>query len=214
MPYRTLDDRIDGVVITFADITVAKTLEAQLREKHAVLEKHVAKQSGNDASGEPEEGKGEQQAVTSHQKSVNHEPKAEHLRRSPPDCAAAPKPALRDQRKVCGQRPKISPEGSESKSDADTRRLLHELQVHQVELEMQNAELQKARDEMEVMLEKYTDLYDFAPVGYLSLDELGPDPGGEPDGRRLAGRGTVPAHQPAPGAFCRPGEPAGFSDLS
>jgi chemotaxis methyl-accepting protein methylase len=42
MPYRTNDDRIDGVVITFADITVAKTLEAQLREKHAVLERHVA----------------------------------------------------------------------------------------------------------------------------------------------------------------------------
>jgi two-component system CheB/CheR fusion protein len=45
MPYRTLDDRIDGVVITFADITTAKTLEAQLREKHAALEKLVAKQS-------------------------------------------------------------------------------------------------------------------------------------------------------------------------
>ena len=45
MPYRTLDDRIDGVVITFADITAGKTLEAQLREKHAVLEKHIAKQS-------------------------------------------------------------------------------------------------------------------------------------------------------------------------
>jgi two-component system CheB/CheR fusion protein len=42
MPYRTLDDRIDGVVITFADITVAKTLEAQLRERHAALEKVVA----------------------------------------------------------------------------------------------------------------------------------------------------------------------------
>ena len=45
MPYRTLDDRIDGVVITFADITVAKTLEAKLREKQTSLEKHVAKQS-------------------------------------------------------------------------------------------------------------------------------------------------------------------------
>jgi two-component system CheB/CheR fusion protein len=45
MPYRTLDDRIDGVVITFADITAAKTLEAQLREKHDLLEKHVAEQS-------------------------------------------------------------------------------------------------------------------------------------------------------------------------
>jgi len=45
MPYRTLDDRIDGVVITFADITVAKTLEAKLRDKHTVLEEHVAGQS-------------------------------------------------------------------------------------------------------------------------------------------------------------------------
>jgi two-component system CheB/CheR fusion protein len=45
MPYRTLDDRIDGVVITFADITIAKTLEVQLRDKHAVLEKHAAGQS-------------------------------------------------------------------------------------------------------------------------------------------------------------------------
>jgi two-component system CheB/CheR fusion protein len=45
MPYRTLDDRIDGVVITFADITVAKKLEAQLREKHTALEKLVTKQS-------------------------------------------------------------------------------------------------------------------------------------------------------------------------
>jgi two-component system CheB/CheR fusion protein len=45
MPYRTLDDRIDGVVITFANITVAKTLETKLRKKHSSLEKHVAEQS-------------------------------------------------------------------------------------------------------------------------------------------------------------------------
>jgi two-component system CheB/CheR fusion protein len=45
MPYRTHDDHIDGVVITFADITVAKKLEAQLREKHTVLEKHYAAQA-------------------------------------------------------------------------------------------------------------------------------------------------------------------------
>ncbi len=45
MPYRTMDDRIDGVVITFANITVSKTLEAKLREQHASLEKHVANQS-------------------------------------------------------------------------------------------------------------------------------------------------------------------------
>ena len=45
MPYRTHDDRIDGLVITFTDITVAKTLEAQLREKHIALEKHAKGQS-------------------------------------------------------------------------------------------------------------------------------------------------------------------------
>ena len=59
------------------------------------------------------------------------------------------------------------------KAEADPRRLLHELQVHQVELEVQNAELQEARNRTEALLEKYTDLYDFAPVGYFSVDEQG-----------------------------------------
>jgi len=59
------------------------------------------------------------------------------------------------------------------KSEIDTQRLLHELEVHQIELEMQNEELSAARDKIEVMLEKYTDLYDFAPVGYLTLDPAG-----------------------------------------
>jgi PAS domain S-box-containing protein len=58
-------------------------------------------------------------------------------------------------------------------TEADAHRLLHELQVHQVELEMQNAELQDARDKTEALLERYTDLYDFAPVGYLSIDAEG-----------------------------------------
>jgi len=49
MPYRTHDDRIDGVVLTFADITVAKTLEAKLRDKHTALEKHVAEDSAEQA---------------------------------------------------------------------------------------------------------------------------------------------------------------------
>ena len=45
MPYRTFDDRIDGVVITFTDVSVAKTLEAKLRGNQLILEKHVALQS-------------------------------------------------------------------------------------------------------------------------------------------------------------------------
>ncbi len=44
MPYRTLDDRIDGVVITFANITVAKTLEGKLRDQHTSMAKHLAEQ--------------------------------------------------------------------------------------------------------------------------------------------------------------------------
>jgi PAS domain S-box-containing protein len=55
------------------------------------------------------------------------------------------------------------------KTEADTRRLLHELEVHQIELDMQNKELRIARDEAEELLEKYTNLYDFAPVGYFTL---------------------------------------------
>jgi signal transduction histidine kinase/ActR/RegA family two-component response regulator len=51
----------------------------------------------------------------------------------------------------------------------DDRRAVHELQVHQVELEMQNEELLRVRAEQEATLAQYTELYDFAPVGYLSL---------------------------------------------
>ena len=59
------------------------------------------------------------------------------------------------------------------RNETDTQRLVHELQVHQIELEMQNAELQRARVEIEKALEKYTELYDFAPVGYFSIDQKG-----------------------------------------
>jgi signal transduction histidine kinase len=51
----------------------------------------------------------------------------------------------------------------------DYQRLVHELQVYQVELEMHNTELRNTRDELETALDNYTDLYDFAPVGYFTL---------------------------------------------
>ena len=52
-------------------------------------------------------------------------------------------------------------------------RLIQELEVHQIELEMQNEELQQARLDLERSLIEYTDLYDFAPVGYITLDQRG-----------------------------------------
>ena len=56
-------------------------------------------------------------------------------------------------------------------NEPDIKKLLHELQVHQIELEMQNEELQEAYQTVEKALEKYTLLYDFAPAGYFTLDK-------------------------------------------
>ena len=58
-------------------------------------------------------------------------------------------------------------------TEPESQRLLHELQVHQVELEMQNEELRQARAEEAAALGKYTVLCDFAPVGYFTLDRSG-----------------------------------------
>ncbi len=55
----------------------------------------------------------------------------------------------------------------------EVRQLLHNLQVHQIELEMQNRELREAHDELEAARDRYADLYDFAPVGYVSFDRRG-----------------------------------------
>jgi PAS domain S-box-containing protein len=61
------------------------------------------------------------------------------------------------------------PEGGGQRTEVETTRLIHELQVHQIELEMQNQELQESRANLEVLLAQYADLYDFAPTGYFTL---------------------------------------------
>ena len=59
---------------------------------------------------------------------------------------------------------------AEPLSEVNARALVHELQVHQVELEMQNEELRRVQAEAQEASEKYYDLFDFAPVGYFLWD--------------------------------------------
>jgi len=54
--------------------------------------------------------------------------------------------------------------------ETDVKRLMHELQVHQIELEMQNEELRLVNETAETALRKYTMLYDFSPMGFFTLD--------------------------------------------
>ncbi len=55
----------------------------------------------------------------------------------------------------------------------DIQGIIHDLQVHQIELEMQNDELHRTQQELHAERDKYSDLYDFAPVGYVTIGEKG-----------------------------------------
>ena len=59
------------------------------------------------------------------------------------------------------------------KEDGEIKELVHELQVHQIELEMQNKELMRTQSELEESRNKYQELYNFAPVGYFSFNRSG-----------------------------------------
>jgi PAS domain S-box-containing protein len=63
-------------------------------------------------------------------------------------------------------------------SAGDALKLLHELQVHQVELAMQHEQLEQSRTEVAESLERYVERFDFAPVAYFTV---------EPDGRIVEG---------------------------
>ncbi len=61
----------------------------------------------------------------------------------------------------------------ETLSSQEMQQMFHELRVHQVELEMQNVELTRIQMDLTTLKEEYFDLYDFAPVGYCTLDAQG-----------------------------------------
>jgi PAS domain-containing protein len=55
----------------------------------------------------------------------------------------------------------------------EVEKLVHELQVHQIELEVQAEELRRSQTEVESLKDKYLDLYDFAPTGYVTVGANG-----------------------------------------
>jgi two-component system cell cycle sensor histidine kinase/response regulator CckA len=61
----------------------------------------------------------------------------------------------------------------EALSPEQTQQMLHELRVHQIELEMQNEELRHMQHDLETARQRYFDLYDLAPVGYLTFNKNG-----------------------------------------
>ena len=98
--------------------------------------------------------------------------KAKRITRSEP----APRERLRRRAEALLKK---SPHPGSRTPAADAQKVVHELGVHQVELEMQNEELRRTELELMRSRDRFSDLYDFAPVGYLTINLRGNRAGGQ-----------------------------------
>ena len=108
---------------------------------------------------------------------------------------------------------KLSERKKSPANETDTLRLIHELEVHQIELEMQNEELIRAQAEAQTLLNQYTELYDFAPVGYCTLMRDGTIQRVNLAGERLFGMQRSKLLKRRFGNFVSPKSLAAFNDF-
>ncbi len=78
-----------------------------------------------------------------------------------------------DIRRLAEEKFAAQPAESHQVQPGNTERLIHELSVHQIQLEMQNEELQRIQSELDASRARYFDLYDLAPMGYCTVSEKG-----------------------------------------
>lgn len=90
------------------------------------------------------------------------------------EAGQAPKGDIRSQAEaILSGKANASPEKRDALSRDESQHIIHELRVHQIELELQNEELRRAQSELGVMHSRYFNLYDLAPVGYCTLSASG-----------------------------------------